>query len=245
VAEFIAGGRTVPAGNGWRWLVEGWGLFVRAPGIWIAVTLLWALVALAVALIPILGSIASIILGEVFIAGLVIGCRSLDEGGELKVEHLFAGFREHFGTLVSVGLLYLAAMIVVTLITGLLVGFKLYALLSSEQVVSGQIDPVVLFEFVMTVLLAVLIWLALMLPVFMAIWFTPVLVVFQGQGALAAIKSSFIGCLRNILPSLVYGLILFVAAIVATIPLGLGWLVLGPVVVGSLYASYRDIYFTS
>jgi hypothetical protein len=37
--------------------------------------------------------------------------------------------------------------------------------------------------------------------------------------------------------------ILFVAAILASIPFGLGWLVLGPVVAASLYTSYRDVFF--
>jgi hypothetical protein len=34
-----------------------------------------------------------------------------------------------------------------------------------------------------------------------------------------------------------------VAAIVATIPLALGWLVLGPVLAATMYASYRDIFY--
>jgi len=33
-----------------------------------------------------------------------------------------------------------------------------------------------------------------------------------------------------------------VFAILATIPFGLGWLVLAPVFAGSVYASYRDIF---
>jgi hypothetical protein len=33
-----------------------------------------------------------------------------------------------------------------------------------------------------------------------------------------------------------------VLAILASIPFGLGWLVLGPVMICSVYASYRDIY---
>jgi uncharacterized membrane protein len=56
-------------------------------------------------------------------------------------------------------------------------------------------------------------------------------------------KASFVACLRNIVPFLVYGVILFVLAIVASIPFGLGWLVLGPVMAASLYAGYRDIFF--
>jgi uncharacterized membrane protein len=45
------------------------------------------------------------------------------------------------------------------------------------------------------------------------------------------------------LPFLVYSLVVFGLAIVAFIPLGLGWLVLGPVSFASVYTAYRDIYF--
>ena len=41
---------------------------------------------------------------------------------------------------------------------------------------------------------------------------------------------------------LVYSLVGLVLAIAASIPLGLGWLVLGPMFGGSVYASYRDIF---
>jgi uncharacterized membrane protein len=56
-------------------------------------------------------------------------------------------------------------------------------------------------------------------------------------------KQSFVGSLRNIVPFLLYGLILFLLSIVATLPLLLGWLVLGPVLAASLYTAYKDIYF--
>src|SRR5204863_82341 len=40
------------------------------------------------------------------------------------------------------------------------------------------------------------------------------------------------------------GVILLGFAVLASIPLCLGWLVLGPVIGASIYTSYRDIYFT-
>ena len=79
----------------------------------------------------------------------------------------------------------------------------------------------------------------------MAVWFAPALVVFHEFGPLAAMKQSFSGCLRNIPAFLVYGLIGMLLAILASIPAMLGWLVLGPVFTGSLYASYRDIFLKS
>ena len=47
------------------------------------------------------------------------------------------------------------------------------------------------------------------------------------------------------MPFLVYGAIGLVLSILASIPLMLGWLALGPVFAGSLYASYKDIYLTA
>jgi uncharacterized membrane protein len=44
------------------------------------------------------------------------------------------------------------------------------------------------------------------------------------------------------LPFLVYGIVGFLLAIVAVIPLGLGLLVLGPVMWGTMYVGYRDIF---
>jgi uncharacterized membrane protein len=58
----------------------------------------------------------------------------------------------------------------------------------------------------------------------------------------AALKASFFGCLKNLIPFLLYGIVLLVLAMIATIPFGLGWLVLGPVMIASIYRSYRDIY---
>ena len=65
---------------------------------------------------------------------------------------------------------------------------------------------------------------------------------FQDQGAVQAMKESFSGCLRNIVPFLVYGVVMMVLSVLASIPVGLGWLVLAPVLAASLYTSYKDIY---
>ena len=76
----------------------------------------------------------------------------------------------------------------------------------------------------------------------MAMWFSPALVTLQGHGAVRAVAESFKGCVRNIAPFLLYGVILFVLAAIATVPAGLGWIVLGPVIVGSVYSAYREIF---
>src|SRR4029079_6844782 len=92
-------------------------------------------------------------------------------------------------------------------------------------------------------LLGFLIVLALVVPVNMALWFAPAVVMLQSQTAIVAITQSFKGCLRNIVPFLIYGAILLVLGMLAAIPFGLGWLVLAPVLLASIYAAYRAIYF--
>jgi len=43
-------------------------------------------------------------------------------------------------------------------------------------------------------------------------------------------------------PFLVYGVLYLVAAIVASIPFGLGWILLVPVLMLTMYVSYKDIF---
>jgi uncharacterized membrane protein len=76
----------------------------------------------------------------------------------------------------------------------------------------------------------------------MAIWFAPALVVLRNVAPVEAMKASFAACLKNTVPLLVYSVLYLVAAIVASIPFGLGWIVLMPVLMLTLYVSYKDIF---
>jgi hypothetical protein len=234
-ADFVPGGQPRPIGHGWSWIAQGWELFKRQPGMWIGIVLLLFVIMIASALIPFVGGLLLSLFGPVFAAGIVIGCKALDSGAELELGHLFAGFRERTGTLIGVGALYLAASLVIMLVVGLTMGVGMAAMM-------GQGDPQTVADMGMTMVLAMLVMFALLLPVIMAIWFAAPLVVFHEHGALDAMKGSFSGCLKNILPFLWYSVVFTGLAVVASLPLLLGWLALGPVLAASIYTSYRDIY---
>jgi uncharacterized membrane protein len=89
---------------------------------------------------------------------------------------------------------------------------------------------------------AMLIALVLGALVGMALWFAPGLVVFRGVAPVDAMRLSFDASLKNLVPFLLYGLIYIVASIVASIPFGLGWLVLGPLAMLTVYLSYKDVF---
>jgi uncharacterized membrane protein len=234
-ADFVPGGQARPAGHGWTWIAEGWELFKRQPGLWIGMVLLLLVIMIAAAFLPIIGGFLMTLFGPVFAAGIMIGCKALDSGGELELGHLFAGFRERTGTLIGVGALYLAATLVVMLVVGLIMGVGMFTMM-------GGGDPQAMASMGMTMVLAMLVMFALLLPAVMAIWLAAPLVVFHDHGAVDAMKGSFAGCLKNIVPFLLYGVVLMVLSLLASLPLMLGWLVLGPVFAASIYTSYRDIY---
>ena len=234
----------VPAGRGMTWWSEGWRLFAAAPMIWIAITVILFVVMLLVGFIPILGTVATTLLGPVFAGGVMIGCRSLDHGGELKIEHLFAGFSDRLAPLMIVGAIYLVGsfLIVMIVLAGMAaaIGFGgISALLSGDP---SHAALAILTGFGFGALLALLVGFLLGIPLMMAFWFAPALVVFRNEEPWSAMKSSFSASLVDWLPMFVYGLVGIALAIVASIPLMLGWLVLAPVFAASVYASYKDIF---
>ena len=240
--EFIPGGRSVPAGNALAWIGKGWAFFGRSPGIWIANTIIMFLLFIVLSVIPIIGGFATNLLMPIVIGGILLGCGSLDEGGGLRVEHLFAGFKDKGGQLALIGLFMLVATIVIFIVI-----FVLALAMFGGSILQAAGNQQALAELfvargLLMIALVVLFAMALTIPLWMAFWFAPALVVFHDLDAVDAMKQSFQGCLRNILPFLLYGVIFLLLGIVAVIPLGLGLLVIVPVAYGSLYASYKDIF---
>ena len=235
---FVPSGRAVPFENGWSWIASAWPVFSRAALLWIGMTLVLLVIHVAFIFLHLLGFVASILGTPIFAAGLMITSRTIDQGGEPRFSQLFGGFRHRLGRLLGVGVLYLVGMTLILVIVFLISGAAVIGLLHATT-------PEEIIALGATALLAALIFLALMLPLLMAIWFAPALVVFHDIGPVEAMKASFVGCLRNVMPFLLYGVVLLLASIVASIPAGLGWLVLWPVSVASIYTSYRDIYFTA
>lgn len=236
MSESMTGGRAVGAGQGWAWIADGFGLFRKSPGIWIALVVLLLVILLVLAFIPLLGAVATFLLMPVFIGGLTLGCRALQRGGELELGHLFAGFdKAHAGNLIVLGALAIGGWIIVMLPVVTIVGAgAVVGLMRGDAAGVAAMGG--------SLMLAWLVALALSIPIYMALWFAPALVVLRRMAPVAAAKESFFGCLKNFVPFLVYSIVFVVLGVLASIPLGLGWLVLGPVTVASVYVAYRDIF---
>lgn len=238
-AAFNRDGNARPAGAGLDWWTKAWPLFTGQVGMWIGVIVVTVIVIVVASLIPVLGQLVTFLFGPVIAGGLMLGAREVDRGGALTFGHIFAGFSNQMGQLVLVGVIYLAGMVVALVVAALVAGIGIGTMLG----VGASGGPAAMGAAGASgILLAVLIAVALLLPLYMAVWFAPALVVYHELGAMEAMKASFFGCLKNIVPFLVYGIVGMLLSIVASIPFGLGWLVLGPVMIASVYVSYRDIY---
>ncbi len=236
--------RTVDAGRGSAWWSEGWRLFKASPGVWLVITVLYVALMIGLGMLPVIGQIASMVLHPVLGAGVIIGCRALDRGGDLTVSHLFSGFNDKLGPLIILALLYFAGWVVIGAFTVAML-VAIIGIGSIGALISGgalQAGIAMLSALSLGALVVLLVASLFLVPLLMAYWFAPALIVLRGDDPFAAMKASFSACLGNVMPFLVYGLFGLLLAIVASIPAGLGWLVLAPVYAASVYTSYKDIF---
>jgi uncharacterized membrane protein len=230
--------RAMAAGQGWQWIVNGFALFRKVPLMWIALTVVLVLLWMVSFLIPVIGPLLFNLLSPVLFAGLMLGCRAVESGEDLEISHLFAGFQKHAAPLVTVGGIYLVGTVVIVGIIFVTAGgAMLPAVLSKSQ---GDVH--MMGAALRSMALALTVGFALYVPLVMLIWFAPALVAIHDMAPVEAMKLSFRACWINMLPFLVYGLAVLVLWFIASIPLLLGLLVLVPVLICSVYASYRDIF---
>ncbi|MEI7611524.1 MAG: BPSS1780 family membrane protein [Betaproteobacteria bacterium] len=232
---FNGSSQTVAAGNAFEWLRQGWVLFMAYPGQWIALTVVFLVIVLGLNIVPLIGTLAAHLLTPLLGAGMLQACRKVSSGESPDVSDLLAGFKHNSSPLILLGVFYMAGMLLILALGFVLGGASIAgALMSSHPAGLGFAFGGLLF--------AMLLSLAVSVPLFMALWFAPALVFFNNMPPLEALKASFHACLKNTLPFVVYGLVAMVLMFFAALPVFLGFLVLIPVLSASVFVSYRDIF---
>jgi len=250
---------TLPAAQGWRWLTDGFRIFRRNHlMLTFLVVSYWVLMAL-VNVIPVIGTIATTLCIPAFSVSLMNACRSIERGTPLGPQLLFSGFASNLRSLLTLGAIYLAAVVAILGLSALADDGALMAMMlagqkpDAETVSSGSL------------LLATEIALVLLCPLIMAYWYAPVLAGWHGLSPAKALFFSFVACLRNWRPFLVYSLAIGVVAtlvpgivlgiLAALLPNGASLvlvlmmvlliLVLAPTLFASFYVSYRDVFVSA
>lgn len=252
--------RRVNPNRGAVWLIQGFKLFNSSLGAWFSIaTFLFILL-----LLPAINTIAALLM-PIGIGGLMLGCQQISSKGSLKFKHLFSAIKSDGKELLALSVIYALASIAVVVASRyilLLFGVDVAAALPEnvEQMTGEQ-----LIEWMNNrdisdlspVLLSSLVTLLLMIPLFMAYWFAPALIVLKKMSAVNSMKLSFLVCKANLLAFLIYGLVAFgylmlfllfisIAAMImpplAGIAVFAGMLAIIAISIASIYTAYVDIF---
>jgi hypothetical protein len=232
--------RSVGADRGLGWWTDAWALFMRSAMLWLVLGIALIVLLMVMSLVPLLGGVAISLLMPVFAGSWMLAARKVQDGGALEIGDLFLGFQgPRFANLLVLGALLLAATIVIMLVAGLLGAGAVLGMTmgGSRHMGAGGMLAAMGAGFA-----ALTVTLVLGAIVTMALWFAPALVALRQTPPVEALKLSVAATLKNVVPFLVFGVIYIVAALVASIPLGLGWIVLVPVSLLTAYVSYGDVF---
>ncbi|MDB5802533.1 MAG: hypothetical protein JWL63_3472 [Rhodocyclales bacterium] len=212
-------------------------MFKQQAGSWVGVFVIFLIVYVIVSFIPFI-NMFTMLLMPVLMGGIMIACENQRVTGDLRIGDLFAGFERKLGPLAGLGLMTFVLMLIVMLLIALVAGLSILGAYATVQ----NFPKIMASLGVGTLMLMGLAAIIASMFVYAAVWYAPALIVLHDVPVFDAMKMSFNGSMKNILPGLVYGLSFIVWSILASLPVFLGWLILGPLVWTSAYVGYRDIY---
>lgn len=245
ISELRSAPKAVTIGRGVSWLTESWALIMKEPAVFAAISVISLIAIFILNLIPVLGSFATALLWPALAAGFFLAFRHAKRSESVTANDLFEPFKKP-ANLIGLGAIYLAASIFVTLAL-LLIAFL--SMGSIAAVTSGDID---MMQMGTGLFIMALVAIPASLALVMAFIFAPVLVHQHQIPVVEAIKRSFAGSLRNILPLIVFFVVLtlsfMIIGVLTAIPL-LGWLIAIALAVlylplgcGALFCAYNDIF---
>jgi len=194
---------TLPALHGMIWLRDAYRMVSRARLQWLVLLFLYYLVLGVIDFLPFIGQIAAPILKPVFAVGFLAAAWAQERGGKPEPRHMFQGFRANLWALVPLGIVLVTGVTLAVLATALIDDGKLLDVLSGRT----KFDETLLAD--ERVQYAMLFAIGCALPVLLALWFAPALVVFQDCNALVALRTSLFAALANWKPIVVYALLVF------------------------------------
>lgn len=227
---------------GISWITNALSIFKAQFLLWIGIGAVYLIIMAIASSIPFLNLIFSII-AFVFVGGIIKGANAQVTGQALRFNHLFSAFSTHLKPLTVLLLFYVVELIIIFMLI-IIFYTSMYVLndignaddmvLAAEQMSNGKI---------VIILLTLLFTMILLLPLMMAIWFAPALIVLHNIRPTEAMKMSLDGSLKNIWPLSIFFLVGPILALLgALFTLGLAILVLVPIGMITYYTSYRDVW---
>ncbi|MGQ0709419.1 MAG: BPSS1780 family membrane protein [Rhodoferax sp.] len=235
----------VQASQGALWVRQGLRTFMRQPIGLAGLFMLFSLTMMLLHVLPTLGTAIGLALMPAFTAGFVQATQAVEEGRFPRPQLLLSALRASARRpMLVLGALYLASVLLVLLLSVFMDG----GTLARIYLLGGALDDSTLGNPGLPG--ALLLTMVLYLPVSMAFWHAPMLVVDAGHTPLKALFFSFVACKRNLGAFTVYGLgwgLMYLALLMTASTLG--FVLGGPALASALAVPFTIIaaavFFTS
>jgi uncharacterized membrane protein len=222
--------RTVSAEHGSQWIANAWTLFRQRPAVWVALGAIYLAVTLVLATLPFAADLTSVFT-VLWAGGMTAAAQTCATTGIVRIADAFDGIREKLRPLFAASLVALLASLVCD-VAGARISAGFHLLISADPATSAGGTP----------WLAALLYAVVALGGSMALWLAPSLIVLYDTTPGAALKASLLAICRNPWPTLVYGAFVAGLVLAALVSLGIGLVVVAPLVYLSTYAASRDLF---
>ena len=239
--------RRVPFVRGFFWITEGFQLVFQSPIGWMKVITLWFGFIVVCSMLLVVGPILFSLLLPILFVGLMMGCRSVAEGGSMKSAPLFAGFKTKASRLIALGGVNVLGEVILTVILIVWGGQHMLELQALSADGTGNVEQLQVLVSDMTPMLITI--LIIQTVLLMLGWFAPALLLFTDMTTGQALTLSGKACVMNTLPFMAYSLgmgallslLVFTGFAVPWLGIPLLMTVV-PTIIAGVYVSYSDIF---
>jgi hypothetical protein len=200
--------------TGLSWVAGSYQLFFQNPAKWLMLALAYVLLFVvlpALPHMPILITLLIVLFWPCFIA-LAIGVyREEDQGRDTELVDLWQQVKPHVAMLIALG----GICLVYCILVGMFASGDTQAL---TELINQKADPQQILAQALPLMAKLFI---LFTPLLMALWFSPMLIAYQGFSVTNAIKHSLWACWHNMVAISVAWLVLTVALALAMMAMGI------------------------
>lgn len=221
---------TIPAGRALDWFKRGWAIFSKDMVTWVLMTLVMGVGAFILNFLPIIGQIVLCLIMPALLGGMLYAAQQADKGQPIKLEYLWMVLLDGQKRIpfIALGGILFGAVILVGVVSVAFVG---------DSLLRGANAGVLSFG-----LGGMLFMLIVGFSVFVLFNYTAALMMLRDMPLVDALKTCAGVASTQVVPLLVFFLLYAVLAFIASIPFGLGMLVLLPVTVAAVYTSYQELF---
>jgi uncharacterized membrane protein len=222
--------RHVDANRGVEWISAGFTLFMKKPGELIVAGVILFVISFVLNFIPLIGGGLATMIGVVAAGALMRACQAIEEGQDpIAAAQKAAGHTPLF----ILGLIAAGMGIVIALISTVLMAAVVGAFFISPFAAVGLAG------------ISGLLMMLISIPLLMALWMAPALVIMKNVAPVEAVRLSFVASLKNFVPFIIFYVLAAVACLLGARLMGVGLIFVYPVLLCASYIAYKDIFATA